>query len=231
MVARFAYGDASSLARSFALFPLAGLLIGAFIALVFLSAVAIFRNQTVAVWLATVFGFVLTGGFHEDGLADTADGFGGGYTAAKKLEIMKDSRIGTFGSLALVGIVGLKIATLNALSAPLVCFALPMAHAWARFSSLPLVIWLPYVRDNASNKPIADGVTPGRLLFALIFMAILSMLAWNFGPVVYAALVACTVTFLGGMLSRQHIGGITGDSLGAVNQCVEVCVYLCVLSR
>jgi adenosylcobinamide-GDP ribazoletransferase len=144
---------------------------------------------------------------------------------------MKDSRIGTFGSLALIGIVGLKIATLNALSAPLICFALPMAHAWARFSSLPLVIWLPYVRDNASNKPIADGVTRGRLLFALFFMAILSMLAWKFGPVLHVALVACTITVLGGLLSRQHIGGITGDSLGAVNQCVEVCVYLCVLWR
>ncbi len=107
-------GGEGDFARSLRLAPLAGALLGLAGGLVFIAALSLRLPVAAAALLGLGFGALVTGGLHEDGLADIADGFGGGFTAARKLEIMKDSRIGAFGALALILSVGLRASALAA---------------------------------------------------------------------------------------------------------------------
>ncbi len=188
----------------------------------------------VAAWVATVLGVMLTGAFHEDGLADLCDGLGGSLERERALEIMKDSRIGSFGAAALVlALVG-KLALLGLLgqaNAALAGWALFAAHVASRFAPL-LVIWrLPHVGDVAGSKskPLADAIAPRALAAALLWwLASLALLhalqpavPW-WGGVIGAALA---LAWMHRMLARR-LQGFTGDGLGAVQQVCELAFYL-----
>lgn len=242
-VARWCYPEPERLGESARYFPLIGLLVGALGALVYALALLCW-SPGIAAALALIATALVTGAFHEDGLSDAIDGFGGGYSVARKLEIMKDSRIGSFGALALVLICLLKWQALSELAgwAPL---ALLMAHVLARWAPVALSLSLPYVRFEGPNKPIAETMGPREGLWASLWVLSLVPLSLALAHVlsdgvldvrsavqVLFAVLATTLlcTWLCARWFRSEIGGITGDTLGAANQIVETTVYLAVLA-
>lgn len=189
----------------------------------------------VAAVLSTVLTVLLTGGFHEDGLSDTADGLGGGYTRERALEIMKDSRVGAFGVLALV--LGLLskvslLASLGGADPALACTALFFAHVLSRFLPLWLIRLLPHVGDAArsKSKPLADQISTGGLLAAAIWTAGATALVWwwRADGVLWAGGAAAALLAWLWMwrLLRRRLQGYTGDGLGATQQVCEIACYL-----
>jgi len=174
----------------------------------------------------------LTGCFHEDGLADTCDGFGGGWDARQKLTIMKDSRIGTYGAAALWGALTLKLLLLEQLAGEsTLVIALLIAHPLSRAMATSLIHVLPYVADidASKSKPLAESAHPLDLWVVLVTGA----LALGLMPerAVAIAIAAILVTVTMAMWMRKQIGGFTGDTLGATQQLVELSVYLLIVAR
>ena len=228
VVARWSYADPEHLARSARYFPLVGVFAGAVGAAVY-SAASLILPAQLAATLGVLVIIAFTGAFHEDGLADTMDGFGGAFEVQRKLEIMKDSRIGSYGATALVLALLLKVGALASLSPAQALPALLAAHALSRWSCLPLTLALPYVRAG-SNKPMADALGCTELLIGsawlLAILSLLLLLGWTAQHLVVVPLVAIFSTLVAGAYSRAQIGGITGDTLGASNQLVEISVLL-----
>lgn len=231
-VPRWVGHDDGLLARSTTWFPLIGAVVGAAGGAVYALA-ARGWPPLVAVVCATAATVWLTGAFHEDALADAMDGFGGGWEKDRVLEIMKDSRVGSYGvvgvALVLLGRVAALAAMGAATDAAMVLRALVAAHVLGRWSSLPLIRFLPYVRETgAKSRPFAASVTTGRLVAgSLLAAALVAAALWPFPLRAAAAgLAALLVTALGARYFRRRIGGITGDCLGAANQMVELTVYL-----
>ncbi len=219
-------GVEQRLGRSAPWFPVVGLAIGGAGALAWWCGAA-FWNPLIGAVLAVAATALLTGAFHEDGLADTFDGLGGSPERARALEIMKDSRLGTYGALALMTVVLARVTALITLGAAAPA-ALIGAHALARFSSLPLIRALPYARadeDSGTARPFVGGLSRTGLLAATAFTLIATTALW--GAAAPAAWLACALaTLLIAAWSRRRLGGITGDSVGAANQLAEVSIYL-----
>jgi adenosylcobinamide-GDP ribazoletransferase len=215
-------------------FPAVGLLVGAFGALV-LWAAAHLWPAPVAVALAMAATVWLTGAFHEDGLADTCDGLGGAVSRERALAIMKDSRIGTYGAIGLLLVLGLKAAALHALALRdlhITLLALPLAHALSRAVPVALLVMLPYAGDaeHAKAKPMAQQATAGTLIIALGWcaaaLAVVLALGWRERDVLVMALAAVGAALLMARWLRARLGGFTGDTLGAAQQGAEVAAYL-----
>jgi adenosylcobinamide-GDP ribazoletransferase len=208
--------------------PGAGVVIGLIVALVWWVAASVFP-PVLAILVSTVAGLLLTGCFHEDGFADACDGLGGGATRERALEIMRDSRLGTYGTAGLVGVLALKVAALAALPEGAVFWALVAGHAASRASSVLVLATSTYVRDHGTGKPVSDGIEPGDLTFALTTggAACLPLILAAGLPAVIAGLLGLTLGHLGmRRLFERKLGGYTGDCLGAVQQCSEVAFYL-----
>ncbi|MES2251134.1 MAG: adenosylcobinamide-GDP ribazoletransferase [Pseudomonadota bacterium] len=184
--------------------------------------------------LSTVATVMLTGAFHEDGLADVADGLGGSASRERALEIMKDSRIGAFGAVALVLALGLKfglLATLAARGLDVAAVSIVGAHVLSRLAPLFLIRWLPYVGDSSGSKakPLADAISGGALIVAGLWAApaVALLLCVHDAVHVGAALVALVLA--GGWMARlfvRRLQGFTGDGLGATQQVCELAIYL-----
>ena len=220
-------------------FPGVGVLVGGFGALVFALAVQAWP-PLVAVALCMAATIWLTGAFHEDGLADTCDALGGSVSRERSLEIMKDSRIGTYGSVALICMLGLKAAALHALalgSAHAVILALPLAHAWSRLVPVLLLRALSYAGDaeHAKAKPMSQQASDASLGIALLWCALAGLGAAAAGltllRLAFAAGVAIAVCVVMGRWLRRRLGGYTGDTLGAAQQFAEVAIYLALLAH
>lgn len=212
------------LPRATTWFPVVGLLVGLVGAAAWMLADA-FLGRVLAAVIAVAATALVTGAFHEDGLADTFDGLGGSPDRERALEIMRDSRLGTYGAVALALVLLGRIVALAELHtfAPV---ALVGAHALARWSSLPLIRALPYARaEGGAGKPFAGGVTETGLAVATAFVAIATLVLWGLQAVgVWLAVVA--VGLLLAAWFRRRLGGITGDTLGAVNQFTELTALL-----
>jgi adenosylcobinamide-GDP ribazoletransferase len=223
-LARWSYAEPARLAQSAALFPLVGALVG----LIAMAAALLCFHvlpPALAPWCALAAAVIATGGFHEDGLADTADGLGGGFSRERKLEIMRDSRIGSYAGLALLLALGGKYLALAQLTPHNLLAALLAGHVLARWSSLPLAALLPYVREGqAANKPVAEGIGWPQLLVGTLLTALLLVFVGR--AALFAAAAAAITTLLAGLYFRRQIGGVTGDTLGAANQMVELACYL-----
>ena len=208
------------LARSAIWFPLVGAVVGGFGALTLIATTRIWPPLVAAV-LALIATVLLTGAFHEDALADAADGFGGGVTRDGVLEIMRDSRIGAYGAVALFLVLAARIACLAAMAPLDGARALIGAHVLARWSSLPLIWGLPYARMQGAGKPFVGSVTGVRLLVGTLFAAaiIVPTLGLQAVPVV---LIAAVITAIAAWYFHTRLGGISGDCLGATNQLVEL---------
>lgn len=209
--------------------PAVGLAVGA-VAAACLWASGLVFPVVIALILSTVATVALTGAFHEDGLADTLDGLGGGHTRDRALEIMKDPRAGTFGVLGLVLVVSLKVAALSALPSAQAIVALIAGHALSRWCAV-LVAWrLPYARADESTraKPVIERISPADLSVAsVVGLAPLVLCGMHAVFGLLAALL--TVGCLGVWFTRR-LGGHTGDTLGATQQLTEVAFYLALLA-
>ncbi|MEM8685056.1 MAG: adenosylcobinamide-GDP ribazoletransferase [Pseudomonadota bacterium] len=220
------------MAASVRYYPVVGMLIGALAATVYTLSLLLFP-QLVAVLISSAVIFLVTGAFHEDGLADTADGIGGGLTASSSLEIMRDSRIGTYGLLAVLSVLSLKIAALTALPESTVVVCIVAAHGLSRWSSVLVIASSRYVRAEGTGKPTAGGISAGGFVFASVAAAFCLLLVWVFlSPMM---LLGCGVGLaLGHLGSRlfyeRKIGGYSGDCLGATQQISELGIYLGVLA-
>lgn len=214
----------NELGKAAAFFPLVGVIVGGGAALIFLLLQHLLP-LTASVLCAIIFTAFITNGFHEDGLADAFDGFGGGWTKDRALEIMRDSRIGTYGTLALIFLILGKLNFLSSLPQGQIWRWLIVAHTAARWTTLPLCAWLPYARAEGQGKLVAKQVgavevTTGTVTLFLVLL----LLPWR--AALAAFLVAGIVTLLSGSYFRARLLGLSGDCLGATNQLTEVALYL-----
>ena len=203
-------------------------LVGAGIAVMQVGFGCALLAMNVPVWtaagLALALGVVLTGGLHEDGLADCADGFWGSHDRTRRLEILKDSRVGSYGVLAMVFAVGLRWGLLVSLlpSAPL---ALISAALLSRAAMAALMAWLPFARADGLARLV--GQPPVWSAASAIAIAIVGGVIYSgIGPGIMAALAVCGSTAAVGALARAKIGGQTGDVLGAAQVTGEIAALL-----
>jgi len=218
--------SAEALNNSARYFPAVGLLVGAIGALVYLGALVLW-TQPVAVLLSMAATIYATGAFHEDGLSDTVDGLGGGWEKLRILEIMKDSRVGSYGVVAMVLALLGKFTLLVNLAPALVPWALLAGHALSRWCSTLLLARMDYVREDllAKAKPLATRLPPLALLVASGF----GWVALAGLPPLKAALgvgLAALATLWFAAKFKRWLGGYTGDCLGAVQQLSELAFYL-----
>ncbi|NOT85122.1 MAG: adenosylcobinamide-GDP ribazoletransferase [Methylococcaceae bacterium] len=218
--------DYQDLPKATVFLPLIGWLVGGVAALIFILADLLW-SQATAVILAFIAGIFLTGAFHEDGFADVCDGFGGGYTQQRILEIMKDSAIGVYGCLGLVLIFLLKFNLLNDAQASAVPLMLLVGHSLSRLSPLLLMHHYEYARaDHSKAAAAVYKPTPSELTLAttiaVLPLVLLPKLCW------LAVLPVLVVNAFLGRYFYRHIGGYTGDCLGASQQVAEVVFYFSV---
>lgn len=213
-------------------FPGVGLCVGAVSALVLVLGHALF-TPAVAVGLAMAASVLLTGAFHEDGFADTCDALGGAVSRERALAIMKDSRIGAYGTVGLVLMLGLKAATLTPLPLAAAVPALLLAHTASRAAAVMLIRWLPYAGDieHAKAKPMAQRIDVLGVVVALAWVVgVSALIVWNRPAQVTALLVslglACVGTAWCAHWLRGRLGGYTGDALGATQQITELLMLL-----
>jgi adenosylcobinamide-GDP ribazoletransferase len=211
----------ADLAGSMPLFPLVGALIGLAGGLAYALALGLGLPPWPAAALALATTIAATGALHEDGVADVADGFGGGRTREDKLRIMRDPRIGSYGTIALVLALLARAGALVTLADPLqVMTALITAGAVSRAALPPVMIGLPQARSGGlaalAGRPHPLRATAAALIAGLAAVALL-------GPSAPAALLAGAVGALAvALLARRQVGGYTGDVLGAVQQLAEI---------
>jgi adenosylcobinamide-GDP ribazoletransferase len=210
-------------------FPAVGVVVGLAAALVFGMASRYWAGLAPAI-LAVATSALLTGALHEDGLADTADGFGGGRSREARLAIMKDSRLGTYGALALGFSVALRISALALMTPSYAWAALIAAHAGARAAATWVMSRLPYAGDPAATRISYSEVTldrSGVLTVLIITLAALLPALIKAPSALFAGLILAGLSTLAVVaLARRLIGGYTGDVLGAVEQAAEVAFLL-----
>ncbi|MDZ5458529.1 adenosylcobinamide-GDP ribazoletransferase [Azohydromonas lata] len=217
-------------------FPAVGLVVGAVGAAVLLAASSLWP-PAIAAGLSIAATVWLTGGFHEDGLADTCDGLGGAVSRQRALEIMKDSRLGSYGALGLVLVLGLKAAALAALAArsPLVAaLALAWGHGASRCAPVLLMRALPYGGDpdHAKAKPLALHIEPTGVAVALGWLLLATLAAAALGGAPAVAALPWALAAMGAVVwwmvrwLRRRLGGFTGDTLGAAQQFSELAALL-----
>jgi adenosylcobinamide-GDP ribazoletransferase len=215
-----------ALIRSAAYFPIVGAVVGACAWLVHI----LLRNHlpspivAITVLLSTI---LITGALHEDGLADVADGFGGGWNREQVLTILKDSRIGSYGALALIFSIGTRFFLLSQIpdyrfGAIVIC-----AHTLCRWTALPLGYGLAPARlDDSQGARIAGRLPLQSVSLGTIFMLVITVYFYRlqfWRPL----LAAILVTTISAFYFKYRINGVTGDCFGATNQLTEIAVYLC----
>jgi adenosylcobinamide-GDP ribazoletransferase len=214
-------------------FPLVGLVVAVVTGATYALA-SLLLPAPVAVILSTAAGIYATGAFHEDGFADMCDGFGGGMTPERVLEIMKDSRIGAYGAIGTICLLALKLTTLSMLPPLAAVGALFVAHPLSRLMATSLIWRLDYARAEGKAKPLAQKMSGGEFLIAAVTAALPALAIMALHWLTWAALIAgvafaAIATIWLARKFVRRIGGYTGDCLGAVQQVSEVMYYLCAL--
>ncbi|QDF68107.1 adenosylcobinamide-GDP ribazoletransferase [Shewanella sp. SNU WT4] len=223
--------DSDKLNHASRYFGLVGILMGSVCGLA-LVILAQWLPISVVVIIVMLLSVLLTGAFHEDGLADTADGFGGGWQVSDKLAIMKDSRLGTYGAVAILLILLLKWQALTLLaehSLIAAVVALVLAHGLSRVLAASLIYTETYVRDEGKSKPLANQQQPIDLgILLLTALVLVFSLPLSTIMVLGIGLISCRQLLV--LWFRRQIGGYTGDTLGAAQQLSEVLIYLLLLA-
>jgi len=208
-------------------FPVPGILVALIGGAIYAAAEAVWHLGALAsAVLAAAAMLAATGAFHEDGLADTADGLGGGQTLADKLTIMRDSRLGTYGAAALFLALALLIALIARIGEPLaVLGALVTAGAASRAGQVALMHLVPPARDEgqsaAAGRPSAETAVQAGVIAAIA--AVLSTGVWG---LLLSALGAAAGCWAVGALAQRHIGGQTGDVLGAAQVVSQAAILM-----
>jgi adenosylcobinamide-GDP ribazoletransferase len=222
------------LRRAVQMFPLVGAAVGAAAGVILLLGAALGLPPLVSSVLAVATTIVLAGGLHEDGLADTADGFGGGATVARKLEIMGDSRIGTFGAIAVGLSVLLRVATLAALvpSGSLgAAAALVAAEAVSRGAMVLLWRKLPPARPGGLSDragPPEEKATRTAAIVSAIVVVVTVLPTFGGWATLSAVVAVVALGFACMKLIDDQIGGQTGDTLGACQQCTAIALLIAI---
>ncbi len=215
-----------SLANAVVWFPFVGLLIGA--GAVGVHALAAKGLPSLLAALVTLIYLVaITGALHEDGLADTADGLGGGWTRERSLEIMRDSRIGSYGAVAVILSLLARLLLLSTLPPANFARYVLAANVLCRWSTLPLGYFLKPAREqDGQASRVARRASPSALLLGSLLTAVLTgiLLRGHWWQPTIAVLL---VTILSGAYFQHRLGGITGDCFGAANNLCEIAVYFC----
>lgn len=203
--------------------PVAGLVVALLGALAFTLGDILGMTSALSAAIALVVIMAATGCLHEDGLADTADAFGGGKTIERKLEIMHDSRLGTYGVAALMGSILIRWAALASLTwgVDVVC-ALVAAHVGSRGIFGALIRNAPLARDSGLAATV--GPVSGDTALAGLVIGGVALLFLGIGGAVLAALVAALMVYGFRQLAIRQIGGMTGDTLGAAQQVAEISI-------
>ena len=223
--------EQDSLARAVKFFPVVGLLIGSGSVLLYLM-LAPHLPSTIVALLVVIYLVAITGGLHEDGLADSADGFGGGWEREKVLAIMRDSRIGTYGAAALALSLLARVLLIASLSRTQAAAWLIAAPVLSRWTILPLSYFLPPARDRDQNQIDGQGAriarltTRGSLIMGSLLTLAIVLALLHFRALI-PILVSLAVTLATALYYRHRIGGVTGDCFGATTQVAEIAVYLC----
>ncbi|MFZ6759916.1 adenosylcobinamide-GDP ribazoletransferase [Undibacterium sp. Ji50W] len=226
--------EADWLRQSSRYFPAIGWVVGAVCAGVYAGAAELWPH-TVAVVLSTIAGILLTGAFHEDGFADVCDGFGGGMTPERVLDIMKDSRVGAYGAIGILLMLALKLALLISLPAQVTVPALLLAHPLSRLASCSLIWRMDYARHEGKAKPLAQEMRSDEFLIACLTVCLPAALLLVYFPFQPASLLTALVlivllTWRMARMFQRRINGFTGDCLGATQQVAEVGIYLGLLA-
>jgi adenosylcobinamide-GDP ribazoletransferase len=222
--------DYTRLPQASVYLPLVGWLVGGLAGFCFYLADLLWP-QTIAVILALSTGILLTGAFHEDGFADVCDGFGGGYDKQRILDIMKDSQIGAYGALGLLLLMSLKInllSTMHTTSVPLLLLA---GHSVSRLQPLLLMRRYGYARSNTQSKHSKGSAAVYKpSTQELLFAGSIAILPLLLLPLLYSLAIpfVLLVNWRLGCYFHRHIGGYTGDCLGASQQVAETVFYLSV---
>lgn len=207
------------LAASFACFPLAGLVLGA----LYYAAAVLLQGRVPVLLLSVLIAtltVLLTRGLHLDGLADFADGIWGGATPERRLEIMKDSRSGAFGVLALIVAVSLRIGSFHALLSTAFLSPLLLAPVFARFAMVAAAFGGRYARPQGLGKPFLENIRRHHLALAALFTA-LAAAAIDYHALAYFIFALAVAIFIR-ISSNRLLGGVTGDVLGTVSEVTEI---------
>ncbi len=218
-----------NLNRATRFFPLIGWIISGAGALAFWGA-SMIMPLTASLLLSMAVQVLLTGAFHEDAFADFCDGFGGGYTKKQILTIMKDSRIGTYGTTGLVLMLLTKFTLLSLMDTRALITALLVAHPLSRLMSVFLIFTSKYVSgpDKSKSKPVGRKSSKTTFVIALFFGLLpLALMPVARIGLIFLLLIPLFVWFR--FYVHKHIGGYTGDVLGALQQLSEATVYLALL--
>ncbi len=216
-------------------FPLIGLIIGAIAAASFLLANLVFEAG-LSIALSMAASILATGAFHEDGFADSCDGFGGGWTHEQVLTIMKDSRVGSYATVGLILLLAVKFLALleiaNTAELSVFVMSYVAAHTLSRTLSSTMIDHFDYVQDidKSKIKPITEqSLTPNDRFISTFITIVPIVLLALFAPAI--TLLACLTSGVAALsfmaYSRHRIGGYTGDALGATQQLSELVFYLC----
>ncbi|MEO6300296.1 MAG: adenosylcobinamide-GDP ribazoletransferase [Paracoccaceae bacterium] len=213
-------------------YPAVGVVVGILTGVLYWASAGLF-TPVLAALIAVAAGVILTGALHEDGFADACDGLGGTQPRERVLEIMRDSRIGTYGVLGLGLMIAGKVATLSALPVGAVPFVLIAGHTASRMSMLWVMASSDYVRDQGAGSGVSGGVDQPTMVTALVVTGLALV------PVLFVVPVMALLMGLAGLAAghfamrrrfEARLGGYTGDCLGAVQQCSEIGFYLGVLA-
>lgn len=218
--------DGVSFGRSSIFFPLVGLILGSLLWALFLGAELIFPGPVVAALLVLAM-VLLTGGIHLDGFMDTMDGVFSGRPRERKLEIMRDSRVGAFGAVALVCLLLLKFSLLLGLASQWLPVAVLVAAVVSRWGMVYAIALFPYVRTQGLGRLYADHTGRKQLAVATVMAAALVFLVAGVGGLVLLGLGALVTHIIAAALAKE-LGGLTGDTYGAINEILEVAVLLAV---
>ena len=213
-------GGTDDVDRAVVWFPLVGLVVGTVVGSVYLTLSEV-TTSLVAAAIAMGTGALLTGGFHEDGLGDMADGFGGGWTPRQRLDIMKDSRLGTYGVLAIVTTVVIRVAALAALTGARAVVLVAAVHLLARTWALLVLAFARPARPDGLGATSSGAASSTSLALVALSWFAVGALAVGPGRFVVLAGLGALGTASTVWLSYRKIDGVTGDVLGAVEQVTE----------
>lgn len=212
-------------------FPLIGWIVGGFSALAYFSF-SFILPQSIAILSSMLFSILLTGGLHEDGLADVCDGFGGGWNKEKILAIMKDSATGVYGAIGIIMVMLFKFSILSESDVTQIPFLLIAAHSISRFVAVTFMYTHNYARANeeSKSKNVAQKMSFVSLIIAVLF-GITPLLLFNNGFIFLILIPLILTKWLLARYFTKWIGGYTGDCLGATQQISEIVFYVFMLIR
>ena len=214
----------ATLANAVTFFPVAGLVISLVPALVWYVS-GLFLPSLVAAGLGVISLLLITGALHEDGLADCADGLGATHDRRKALEIMRDSRIGTYGTIALITSVGLRWALLASFAPLAGVLAILTSQSVSRATITIAMQFASYARPEGLGKSVDDGMPDRGFVFTTAIALLLAFVLCGF-----TGLIAVVIAYLAalGVLAwlKSRLGGYTGDGLGAMQQVAEITILL-----